>query len=438
MSAITNEEEFEKVKESLAKKAGEATFRSERFDELAKFVSEALDRQDSDRALTVITRGALSFGCSDVHYDLTETDTVVRFRIDGSLVPVLRLSRQQYKLMLERLKYKSELKLNITNVPQDGKYRIEEEEQKIDVRISTLPVKWGENVVCRVLDSTSSVPKIADLGFMWTSKRQIDKSLSKTSGMVLVTGPTGSGKTTTLYSMLQELNTDSRKIITLEDPIEYELAGVVQSEVNEKNGYTYHNGLKALLRQDPDIIMIGEIRDLETANIAAQSALTGHLVFSTLHTKSAAETLERLMNMGVPPYILASSIDIIIAQRLVRKLCPHCIESYEADAAQSDTIRWMMRDIGIGAVEKARKDGFKLHRSNGCEHCGFTGFRGRVGIYEVLHFSEGVRDLVRKGESPSKILEEGRKNDLILMREDGVLKAMHGKTTLEEIFAAIG
>lgn len=438
MSVITNEEEFQKVKNAIVTRETAAVFHSERFVELAKFVAESLERQDSDRALIVITRGALSFGCSDIHYDLTETDTVVRFRIDGSLVPVLRLSRREYKLMLERLKYKSELKLNITHVPQDGKYRIEEEGQKIDVRISTLPVKWGENVVCRVLDSSGSIPKIEELGFMWTSKRQIDRSLSKTSGMVLVTGPTGSGKTTTLYSMLQELNTETRKIITLEDPVEYELPGVVQSEVDEKSGYTYHSGLKALLRQDPDIIMIGEIRDLDTANIAAQSSLTGHLVFSTLHTKSAAETLERLMNIGVPPYILASAIDIIIAQRLVRRLCPHCKEIHDADMAQSETIRWMMRDIGIGAVEKATKEGFKLYRPKGCEHCGFTGFRGRVGIYEVLHFSNSVRDLVRQGESPSRILEEGRKNDLILMREDGVLKAMRGKTTLEEIFAAIG
>jgi type II secretory ATPase GspE/PulE/Tfp pilus assembly ATPase PilB-like protein len=369
---------------------------------------------------------------------LTETDTVIRFRIDGTLVPVFHLPRQQYKLMLERLKYKSELKLNITNIPQDGKYRIEEDESRIDVRISTLPVKWGENVVCRVLDSSGQIPKVGELGFMWTSKRQIERSLSKTNGMILVTGPTGSGKTTTLYSMMQELNIPERKIITLEDPIEYELAGVVQSETNEKTGYTYHSGLKALLRQDPDVIMIGEIRDLDTANIAAQASLTGHLVFSTLHTKSAAETLERLMNMGVPSYILASSIDIIIAQRLVRKLCPHCIETYEANEMQSETIRWMMRDIGIGAVEKAKKTGYKLYRSTGCEHCGHSGFRGRVGLYEVLYFSEAVRELVRAGESPARILEEGRKSDLILMREDGVLKAMRGKTTLEEVFAAIG
>ena len=223
------------------------------------------------------------------------------------------------------------------------------------MRVSTLPVKTGENVVCRILDSTKAIPGVGELGFVWTSKRQIDKSLAKKSGMILVTGPTGSGKTTTLYSMMQELNTEERKVITLEDPIEYELPGIVQSEVNERNSYTYANGLKALMRQDPDIIMVGEIRDLDTANTAAQAALTGHLVLSTLHTKSAAETLERLLNMGLPSYILSSSIDIIIAQRLVRKLCTHCSESYIAGEGQSEIIKWMMQDIGIDAVARANK-----------------------------------------------------------------------------------
>lgn len=217
----------------------------------------------------------------------------------------------------------------------------------IDVRVSTLPVRYGENAVCRILDSTKSIPTVEELGFMWTSKRQIEKSLSKTNGTILVTGPTGSGKTTTLYSMLTGLNTPDRKIITLEDPIEYELPGVVQSEVDEKKNYTYATGLKALLRQDPDIIMIGEVRDLESATIAMQAAMTGHLVLSTLHTKSAGETIERLMNMGVPNYILASGLDVIIAQRLVRRLCPHCIESYEADEAQTNIIKYMLKDIGI-------------------------------------------------------------------------------------------
>ena len=197
---------------------------------------------------------------------------------------------------------------------------------------------------------------------MWTSKRQIEKSMKKKSGTILVTGPTGSGKTTTLYSMLTTLNTPERKIITLEDPIEYEINGVIQSEVDEKKNYSYASGLRALLRQDPDIIMIGEIRDLESATIAMQAAMTGHLVLSTLHTKSAGETIERLMNMGVQNYILASGLDVIIAQRLVRRLCPHCIESYEADASQVDIIKWMLKDIGIAGLA-AKKDAYTLHKS---------------------------------------------------------------------------
>lgn len=226
-------------------------------------------------------------GSSDIHYDQSETGTDIRLRIDGDLETVCRLKNNEYKLLLERLKYKSDLKLNITTIPQDGKYRINTNDEKIDVRVSTLPVQYGENMVCRILDSGRSIPSVDNLGFMWTAKRQIEKSLKKKNGTILVTGPTGSGKTTTLYSALSNLNTPDKKIITLEDPIEYELPGIVQSEVNEKNHYTYETGLKALMRQDPDVIMIGEIRDLSSATIAMQAAMTGHLVLSTLHTKSA-------------------------------------------------------------------------------------------------------------------------------------------------------
>jgi type IV pilus assembly protein PilB len=434
---ITSEEQFRDLSSALASEI-KSTHQQDRFDELARFVHESLKVQDSDKALILITKWALWLGSSDIHYDLTETEARVRMRIDGALSNIFSLSLQEYKLLLERLKYKSELKLNLTQIPQDGKYRITEvEDGHIDVRVSTLPVKTGENVVCRILDSTKSIPSVGELGFVWTSKRQIDKSLAKKSGMILVTGPTGSGKTTTLYSMMQELNTEERKVITLEDPIEYELPGIVQSEVNERNNYTYANGLKALMRQDPDIIMVGEIRDLDTANTAAQAALTGHLVLSTLHTKSAAETLERLLNMGLPSYILSSSIDIIIAQRLVRRLCTHCSESYIADEGQAEIIKWMMQDIGIDAVARANKGGYKLHKAKGCEHCGYTGYKGRMGIYEVLHINDPIRKLIRDGASPAEILVEARKNDLILMREDGVLKAMRGKTSIEEVFSVI-
>ncbi len=237
---IESEEDFREAKSALVQ--GSKSFhQEEKFAELALHVHASLKVQDSDKALILITKGALGLGSSDIHYDMNDEAVSVRMRIDGVLANIFVLSLPEYKLLLERLKYKSELKLNITNIPQDGKYRITEvEDGHIDVRVSTLPVKRGENVVCRILDSTKSIPKVGELGFVWTSKRQIDKSLNKKSGLILVTGPTGSGKTTTLYSMLQELNTEERKIITLEDPIEYELARIVQSEVNEKNGYTYH------------------------------------------------------------------------------------------------------------------------------------------------------------------------------------------------------
>ncbi|NRH20900.1 type II/IV secretion system protein [Candidatus Gracilibacteria bacterium] len=433
--AIRDEEQFQDAIIKAKEKTGKIKD-SDRFIALSEEIHSALSRQDSDATLTLITKGALGFGSSDIHYDTGEMDIRIRLRIDGELVDVVNLSRPEYKLLLERLKYKSDLKLNLTDIPQDGKYRITSDSERIDVRVSTLPVRYGENVVCRILDSTKAIPQVGELGFMWTSRRQIDRSLKKKNGTILVTGPTGSGKTTTLYSMLTSLNTEDRKIITLEDPIEYELSGIVQSEVDEKKNYTYSTGLKALMRQDPDIIMIGEIRDLESATISMQAAMTGHLVLSTLHTKSAGETIERLMNMGVPNYILASGLDVIIAQRLVRRLCPHCVEAYEADTSQIDIIKYMLKDLGIEALA-SKKDGFKLWKSKGCAECGMTGYKGRIGIYEVMNFSDDIRMLIRNGSSPREIITAARKGDLMLMREDGILKAMQGKTSLEELFKVI-
>jgi type IV pilus assembly protein PilB len=434
--AIKSEEEFQEVLAETIKSTEEHKSYTEDFQKLADALHASLGRQDSDGALALVTRWALALGSSDIHYDVGETRVSVRMRIDGELGEILSLEPREYKLMLERLKYRSDLKLNITNVPQDGKYRITDGEGKIDVRVSTLPVKYGENAVCRILDSTKSIPDLSELGFMWTSKRQIDRSMKKKNGTILVTGPTGSGKTTTLYSVLQTLNTPEKKIITLEDPVEYEIPGIVQSEVDEHQNYTYNTGLKALLRQDPDIIMIGEIRDLESATIAMQAAMTGHLVLSTLHTKSASETIERLMNMWVPNYIISSGLDVIIAQRLVRRLCPHCTESYPADTNEINIIKWMMKDMGMEWVA-TKTEGYKLYKSKWCSECGMTGYKGRIGIYEVMSFSENIRKLIRGGSSPHDIMEEARKNDLILMREDGIMKAMQGKTSLEELFKVI-
>jgi type II secretory ATPase GspE/PulE/Tfp pilus assembly ATPase PilB-like protein len=434
-STISDEEAFQDIiATERVKRAGTADVPA--FAQLEKEIHDSLARQESEVTLALVTRGALAVGSSDIHYDTSESGIRIRLRIDGELRDIATLSKWEYKLLLERLKYKSDLKLNIVDVPQDGKYRIADDGSNIDVRVSTLPVRYGENVVCRILDSTKSIPSVDDLGFMWTSKRQIERSMKKKNGTILVTGPTGSGKTTTLYSLLTTLNTTDRKIITLEDPIEYELPGVVQSEVDEKRNYTYATGLKALMRQDPDIIMIGEIRDLESGTIAMQAAMTGHLVLSTLHTKSAWETIERLMNMGVPNYILASGLDVIIAQRLVRRICPHCSEAYEADASEIDIIRYMLKDIGIAGLT-AKKDAYTLHRSKWCAECGMTGYKWRIGVYEVMSFSDDIRALIRSGASPKDIIDTARKWDLMLMREDGILKAMQGRTSLDELFKVI-
>lgn len=358
---IKNEDDFQ---DAIIKAQNQTKNKShiETFKKIDAQIHDFLKKQDSDSMLAFITTSALELSSSDIHYDCREKGVYIRLRIDGELETISIVSTREYKLILERLKYKSDLKLNITTIPQDGKYRIHNEKGKIDVRISTLPTQYGENVVCRILDSTKSIPDIDDLGFMWIAKRQIEKALQRKNGTILVTGPTGSGKTTTLYSMLTKLNTPEKKIITLEDPVEYELPRVVQSEVDESANYTYATGLKALMRQDPDVIMIGEIRDLDSATIAMQAAMTGHLVFSTLHTKTASETIERLMNMGLANYILASGIDVIIAQRLVRKLCPHCREAYEAGPDEIDMIKYMLKDIGIAGVMLKKKK-YTLYKS---------------------------------------------------------------------------
>lgn len=433
---IKSEDELKELKSNFNTNWTE--FKSKKFEELQNLIKQSLSKNDSDKALFLITKWALSFWSSDIHFDMQEKNVKLRFRIDWLLAEVMMFSFWEYKLLLERLKYKSELKLNITDLPQDWKYRIVDGWKNIDVRISSLPVKSWENVVCRLLDSTQAIIDFVSLGFMWTSKRQIEKSLSKKNGMIIVTWPTGSWKTTTLYSMLNCLNTADKKIITLEDPVEYEVPGIVQSEVNEKRWYTYTSWLKTLLRQDPDVIMIWEMRDLESANIAAQSAMTWHLVFSTLHTNGATETIERLLNMWLPWYILSSSIDIIIAQRLVRKICPKCNEKYEANETEREIIKWIMKDIWVESVTKNKKnEWFTLCKWTWCEECGHTGYKWRIWIFEVLYFSDKIRALIREWSNPSEILKEARKNDFMLMREDWVLKALKWITTLEEVFNVV-
>ncbi|MDD3646714.1 MAG: GspE/PulE family protein [Candidatus Gracilibacteria bacterium] len=420
----------EKLKEKILSGEEKKTYFSDKFKKIEEKVKESLKNRQTDEALYDLSIGALVLGSSDIHYEVYENKVVVRVRIDGILVDIFELTDKEYKAILERLKYSANLKLNIVDVPQDGKYNLKIKDKKLDVRVSTFPTKYGENVVCRLLDSTKAIIDFEDLGFFWTSKRILSKAITKKDGMILVTGPTGSGKTTTLYTVLSKLNTPEKKIITLEDPIEYELPGVIQAEVDEKKGFTFQAGLKAILRQDPDIIMVGEIRDKDTLETATSASLTGHLVLSTLHTKSAADTLDRIKNMGLQPYILASALDTIIAQRLVRRICPHCKTQREKTPGDIALMQGIMEEIGMKGIGV---ENLKLYTGKGCDECNNSGYKGRIGIYEIISLSPKLRDMIREGASTEKIINEARGGDLILMKEDGILKAIKGFTTIEEV-----
>ena len=424
----------EALKQSILKNEEKKEIYSSKFTKIEDQVKKSLKKQLTDKALVDITIWALFLWSSDIHYEVYEKYIIVRFRIDWVLVDIFKLSTQEYKLIKERLKYSSSLKLNITNVPQDWKYSINLENKKVDVRVSTLPIKYWENIVCRLLDNSWIVIDFEKLWFFWTTKRILEKTLSKTNGMILVTGPTGSGKTTTLYTMLSKLNTRDKKIITLEDPIEYELDWVIQSEVDEKKWYTFETWLKALLRQDPDIIMVWEIRWKATLETATSASLTWHLVLSTLHTKSAAETLDRIINMWLKPYVLASALDTIIAQRLVRRICPYCKIEKEKSPQEIALVENMMREIWMS---KLFAKNIKLYEWIWCEKCNNSWYLWRIWIYEIISLTEKLRNFIRDWATSEEIIIEARNTDLITMKEDWILKAIKGYTTIWEILRVV-
>lgn len=425
---------WELLKKELLKQEEKKWYYSERFKKIEDKFKESLIEQKTDDALNNITVWALVLWSSDVHYETFDDYVVVRFRIDWVLVDIFRLTLKEYKPVLERLKYSSALKLNITNIPQDWKYSLVIDSRDIDVRVSTLPVGTNENVVCRILDNTNSIVDFDKLWFFWTTKRMIEKAIRKNTWMILVTWPTWSGKTTTLYTILARLNSRDKKVITLEDPIEYKLEWIVQSEVNEKNWFTFKNGLRALLRQDPDIIMVWEIRDTETLETATNASLTWHLVLSTLHTKSAADTLDRIVNMWLKPYILASALDTIIAQRLVRKICPHCKREKQRTSLEISIINNMMKEIGMSSIST---DNIKLYEWWWCDKCNNSWYLWRIWIYEIITLNEDLRILIREWKSAEEIMRKARDWDLITMKEDGILKAIKWYTTIEEILRVV-
>jgi type IV pilus assembly protein PilB len=421
-------------------------------------ISEADVSEDSPIAQTVnlLLEYAIRSNASDVHIEPREEYVQVRYRIDGVLKEVNRLPRNVMSALISRVKILSNLKIDERRVPQDGRFKIRVAGKQYALRVSTLPVVDGEKVVMRILDESNQAVKLQDLGYWGRSLQVINEALTEPNGMVLVTGPTGSGKSTSLFSILTMLNTPSVNISTIEDPVEYKIPGVNQTQTNSKAGMTFANGLRALLRQDPNIIMVGEIRDGETANLAIQAALTGHLVFSTLHTNNAATSLPRLLDMGIEPFLIASTVKAVVGQRLVRKLCTNCRKTFTPTPQEVTAIihlfnlrpgqdfsyvhqleeQAIKQNIGAGlpagttattiaTLWKASPDG--------CEECNHTGYRGRVGIYEVLGASNSVQKLIMSNATSTQIQDQAISEGMTTMQTDGLVKALRGETTIEEV-----
>ncbi len=394
---------------------------------------EKLQSATSEEALNILSVGALKTGASDIHYQPEEKRVIVRFRIDGVLQQVLELDPATYAYLANQLKYKAGMRLNVTNVPQDGRYLFIVNERKIDVRVSSIPTEYGESFVCRLLDSKKKNLKFEDLGFDGRNLDILHAALQIDNGMILVTGPTGSGKTTTLYSMLSDFNQPENKIITLEDPIEYHLTGITQSQINEKRGYSFGSGLRAILRQDPDIVMLGEIRDLDTAETAAQAALTGHILLSTLHTNSAIETVPRLINIGLKPFMVAPALGVVIAQRLVRKVCSFCAEQKPVQESDRKTLEKAIAQIHSVNPALALSVPATLPIGAGCEKCSRTGFLGQSSIAEMFTNSDELKEGILAEKGTTELFKIVRKQGMLTMGEDGILKVLRGETTLSEV-----
>lgn len=385
------------------------------------------------KIVEVILSNAIEANASDIHIEPSEKDVRVRYRIDGILHTSLMLPKSVQPSIVTRLKILSNLKIDESRLPQDGRFHMEVGKKAVDLRVSILPLIYGEKIVMRILDKSTKAPTLDQLGVRGRALKWVNENIKKTHGIFLITGPTGSGKSTTLYSILSLLNTTSVNIITLEDPVEYFIEGVNQSQINPDIGLTFAAGLRSILRQDPNIVMVGEIRDKETAELAVQAALTGHLVFSTLHTNNAVGAIPRLIDMGMEPFLLTASINVVEAQRLVRKICKDCKKEVPMTKALEEEIKASLPGIPDEYFEGIDKKVLKNYKGEGCEKCGHTGYTGRMGIYEVLPMTPEIQDLVSEKASSRKILEEAQKLGMITLKQDGIIKVLRGDTTMDEI-----
>lgn len=409
--------EFDKIIEENVEKAGPE-------DDLAK----AAEKLPIVKILDTILNYAIAERASDIHIETQEEEVIIRFRIDGMLRDIIKMKRGIETALVARIKILSNLKIDEHRVPQDGRYKFKLDQDTMALRISIIPGFYGENVVMRVLRESSRPLSLEELGMTGRGLEMVRENISKPHGMVLVTGPTGSGKTTTLYSILNILNTIETKLCTIEDPIEYGINRVTQIQVNQKTGMVFAAGLRALLRHDPDIIMVGEIRDEETAEISIHSALTGHLVLSTLHTNTAAGAIPRFIDMGVEDFLLASTLNVVMAQRLVRKICSGCIKKYDPDKSIKDKLK---AEFDVEIQDQ------KFYRGEGCDACGGKGYTGRLGVYEVMAMTDNLRQLVTGKATSEEIQKKAVEEGMVTMLQDGLNKVSSGLTTIEEVLRVV-
>jgi len=388
--------------------------------------------------ITLIMASAVQSGASDIHLEAEEEDIKIRLRIDGVLINVAEIDKKLWPKVISRLKLLSSLKINVIDRPQDGRFTIYLNKEKTEVRVSTLPTAYGESIVMRLLRASVAELNFEKLGFCKDIEKKLKRQIERPNGMIITTGPTGSGKTTTLYAILNKLNNPETKIITLEDPVEYRLKGINQSQVDKSKKYTFATGLRSILRQDPDVVMVGEIRDIETADIAVQAALTGHLVVSTLHTNNAVGALPRFLSMGAKPYLLAPALNAIIGQRLGRKICKECKKEVTLDPEKLARVKKVLSEIPEESGIKIDLDKLKFYKGEGCEKCQGLGYKGRVGIYEVLIIDSEIEEAILEGNiSEYKMKELVKKQGMVTMVQDGILKALDGITTVEEVFRVV-
>ncbi|MBI4054092.1 MAG: Flp pilus assembly complex ATPase component TadA [Candidatus Doudnabacteria bacterium] len=419
--------------EDIARK--EKEFQEKRLKESEKtsVVERSILQAPISKIVDVIIRHAIEERASDIHIEPGEHDLRVRYRIDGILQSSLVVPRSVHLAVVSRIKILSNLKIDEQRLPQDGRFHMQIDRTSVDFRVSTLPTVNGEKIVLRILDKTSGVPTLKDLGVWGLKLRIVEENLKKPHGMMLVTGPTGSGKSTTLYSVLNKLNRIGVNIITLEDPVEYYIEGINQSQVKPEIGMTFSSGLRSILRQDPNIIMVGEIRDSETAELAVHAALTGHLVFSTLHTNDASGALPRLIDMKIDPFLIVASLNVVVAQRLVRRLCNDCKKSEPMPPEAARLVQKELANVPADELMGANLKEPKLYRGAGCGACNNAGYKGRIGIFEVLPMTKPIQEMILEKQGVSKIFAQAQKEGMATMKQDGYAKVLTGVTTIEEV-----